>query len=105
MKAFSEPLKTTTRRIIYFDGSRNIFEELPSPPDHYHQQYLILGLGDLDGCICIARQRTEEDYVELVAMKKCGVAESWTSLFVLPNFEVDNSYIRPLIVRIYMVEY
>ncbi|KAM7492945.1 hypothetical protein LguiB_027554 [Lonicera macranthoides] len=76
--------------IAYFETTRNTFEALPSPPEHH--QYLIIGSGVLDECLCIARTRNIiEDDVEVVAMKKYGAAESWTTLYVLSILNVSSS--------------
>lgn len=48
----------TERRIIYFEPTRNMFEWLPSPPENqrYRSKYPVLGLGVLDGCLCVAQR-------------------------------------------------
>ncbi|KAM7492946.1 hypothetical protein LguiB_027555 [Lonicera macranthoides] len=83
---------TTETTIAYFEVTRNTFEPLLSPPDHH--QYFIIGSGVLDECLCIARRRRSiiEDDVEVVAMKKYGVAESWTTLYVLSILNVSSSF-------------
>ncbi|KAM7492944.1 hypothetical protein LguiB_027553 [Lonicera macranthoides] len=83
---------TIETTIAYFEATRNAFEALPSPPNHH--QYLIIGSGVLDECLCITRRRRNiiEDDIEVVAMKKYGVAESWTTLYVLSIFEVSRCF-------------
>ncbi|KAM7492942.1 hypothetical protein LguiB_027551 [Lonicera macranthoides] len=78
--------------IAYFETTRNTFEALPSPPDQH--KYLIIGLGVLDECLCIGRRSRNitEDEVEVVAMKKYGVAESWTTLYVLSILNVSSNF-------------
>ncbi|KAM7492943.1 hypothetical protein LguiB_027552 [Lonicera macranthoides] len=78
--------------IAYFEETRNTFEALPSPPDHH--QYSIIGSGVLDECLCLARRRRciIEDDVEVLAMKKYGVAESWTTLYVLSILNISRCF-------------
>ncbi|KAM7492947.1 hypothetical protein LguiB_027556 [Lonicera macranthoides] len=83
---------TIETTIAYFEETRNTFEALPSPL--YHRKYPIIGSGVLDRCLCIARKRDSiiEDDVEVVAMKNYGVAESWTTLYVLSIFKVSRRF-------------
>ncbi|KAM7490060.1 hypothetical protein LguiA_032981 [Lonicera macranthoides] len=83
---------TIGKTIAYFETTRNTFEALPSPPDHH--KYLIIGSGVLDECLCIGRRSRNitEDEVEVVAMKKYGVAESWTTLYVLSILNVSSNF-------------
>ncbi|KAM7492940.1 hypothetical protein LguiB_027549 [Lonicera macranthoides] len=83
---------TIGKTIAYFETTRNTFEALPSPPDH--RQYLTIGSGVLDECLCIGRRSRNmtEDDVEVVAMKKYGVAESWTALYVISILKVSSCF-------------
>lgn len=87
------PGEESDQTIIYFNESKNNFEVLPSPPEQNDHQYPLLGFGVLDGCLSIARRiegvhNCVEHNVEVVAMKKYGAAESWTTLYVLSNLLV-----------------
>ncbi|KAM7488751.1 hypothetical protein LguiB_026235 [Lonicera macranthoides] len=66
--------------IIYFDPIRNEIRELPIP---VRNGYLMLGLGELDGCLAISRRKI--DMIEVCTMKEYGVEESWSYLFKIPN--------------------
>ncbi|XP_057488638.1 uncharacterized protein LOC130774583 [Actinidia eriantha] len=57
------------------------------PPKHHSGDYL-LGLGALDGCLCMTRSenpRTLEGDIEVLVMKEYGVEISWTILFTISN--------------------
>ncbi|KAM7490061.1 hypothetical protein LguiA_032982 [Lonicera macranthoides] len=59
------------------------------------QQLLILKKQEIPSrCLCIARKRDNliDDDVEVVAMKNYGVAESWTTLYVLSIFKVSRRF-------------
>ncbi|KAM7485461.1 hypothetical protein LguiA_001470 [Lonicera macranthoides] len=82
------------RKIIWFDASKNIFKEFPSPKPKNRDRNAIVGLGVLDGCACIARtDNNHNDFegdVEVLTMKEYGVVESWTIMFVVSNVGVNR---------------
>lgn len=75
------------KKIVRFDAGKNLFEELPSPKLKSWDENGILGLGVLNGCICVAycRDGYGMDNVEVLTMKEYGVVESWTSMFIVKN--------------------
>lgn len=98
--------------IVYFDSHTDEFVELsmplvPNNGKHNSVIQLILGLGVLEGCLCMVRgvyERGDEvqsnymwedlafnktdlriNFTELLVMKEHGVGESWTSAFIMSN--------------------
>ncbi|KAF3617814.1 hypothetical protein FXO38_33760 [Capsicum annuum] len=53
---------------------------------------VIVGLGALNECLCIARLDNDKRDVEILVMKEYEVKESWTSLFSIRNLEIDPCY-------------
>ncbi|KAM7485487.1 hypothetical protein LguiA_001496 [Lonicera macranthoides] len=84
------------REIIHFDSRSNIFEEFLMPRPKHGDENGVVGLGVLDGQLCMARGdvRDEMGYenkfrsIEVLVMKEYGVVESWTSLFVVSNSDL-----------------
>ena len=50
---------------------------------------ILLSLGVLEGCLCMVRSckhlTDRMDRVEVLVMKKYGIKESWTTMFILSN--------------------
>ncbi|KAM7488526.1 hypothetical protein LguiB_026010 [Lonicera macranthoides] len=87
------------KKIIHFNPSSNKFGVLPSPKPKFLNKNKIIGLGILEGSLCMARGDNKNVFrpdVEILTMKEYGVAESWTTMFVLSNIPV-NRYDRGLI--------
>ncbi|XP_058195395.1 F-box protein At3g07870-like [Rhododendron vialii] len=85
----------STDRIVYFDPITDEFLELSAPPGRYSFRgfnRVILGLGVLEGCLCMARigcesgDEVEPGVIEFFVMRKYGVRESWSSIFVTSIF-------------------
>ncbi|KAF7146712.1 hypothetical protein RHSIM_Rhsim04G0209700 [Rhododendron simsii] len=84
------------RLIVCFDPLVDKFLEFSTPLPYYGETNVILGLGILYGCLCVARYCCcERGYgpdddpnpnIEVLIMKEYGVEESWTSLFVMSHF-------------------
>ncbi|KAL3507542.1 hypothetical protein ACH5RR_032924 [Cinchona calisaya] len=71
--------------IVRFDISTYQFNELPLLLDPAREENnddnrFILGLGVLDGCLCMCRDGKNWDRTEVLIMREYGVKESWTSL-------------------------
>ncbi|KAM7485685.1 hypothetical protein LguiA_001694 [Lonicera macranthoides] len=71
-----------SKKIIYFDPSRNLFEEFPSPPSQFGGKKAIFHLGVSGGYLCMVRLCRFN--IEVLIMKKYGIRESWTSLTTMP---------------------
>ncbi|KAM7488746.1 hypothetical protein LguiB_026230 [Lonicera macranthoides] len=69
-----------SKKIIYFDPSRNLFEEFPSPPSKFGDQNAIFYLGVSGGYLCMVRLSRSSFSIDVMIMKKYGIRESWTSL-------------------------
>lgn len=84
-----------SHQIIYFNPQTDVFETIPMPHPKREDGDCMLGLGDLLGCLCMARWehpgRTDECNVEVLAMKEYGVETSWTVMFIILCI-----YFRPL---------
>ncbi|XP_028056734.1 F-box protein At3g07870-like [Camellia sinensis] len=76
-------------QVIYFNPRKNIFRKLPMPLPKDGNGDILLGLGVLEGCLCMVRScehlTDRMDRVEVLVMKKYGIKESWTSMFILSN--------------------
>ncbi|CAL5393054.1 unnamed protein product [Camellia sinensis] len=76
-------------QVIYFNQRKNIFRKLPMPLPKDGNGDILLGLGVLEGCLCMVRScehlTDRMDRVEVLVMKKYGIKESWTSMFILSN--------------------
>nr|GLL31800.1 F-box/kelch-repeat protein At3g23880-like [Ipomoea trifida] len=75
-----------TRRphtIIYFKAESDEFKELPTLESHtYLERSFILGLGIIDGCLCMVCGGNEaEEKLQVWVMKEYGVKESWDNHF------------------------
>lgn len=69
--------------IVYFDAKTNELIELPVPkPRNTEEKWISVGLGVIDGCLCMIRSNNDQG--EVLVMKEYGVAESWTSIFRFP---------------------
>ncbi|XP_057488640.1 F-box/kelch-repeat protein At3g23880-like [Actinidia eriantha] len=78
----------SSHQIIYFNSQICEFEKVPMPPPKHHSGDYLLGLGALDGCLCMTRSenpRTLEGDIEVLVMKEYGVEISWTILFTISN--------------------
>ncbi|GMP55017.1 hypothetical protein CsSME_00019974 [Camellia sinensis var. sinensis] len=79
----------TPYQIIYFNPWKNIFKKLPMPQPKDGHGDILLGLGVLEGCLCMVRScqhpTNRMDRVEVLVMKKYGIKESWTTMFILSN--------------------
>ncbi|XP_058189863.1 F-box protein CPR1-like isoform X2 [Rhododendron vialii] len=73
--------------IVYFDATEEKFKEVPSPcceGEDMRDDERVHHLGVLGGWLCmVTYHRT--NHADVWVMKKYGVKESWTKLFVLPN--------------------
>ncbi|KAM7485463.1 hypothetical protein LguiA_001472 [Lonicera macranthoides] len=81
------------RKIIYFDSRSNIFEEFLMPRPKHGDENCIVGLGVLDGRLCMARgdemgNDNKCRSIEVLVMKEYGVVESWATLFVVSNMDL-----------------
>lgn len=76
-----------TQQIVCFDPLVDEFAEFSTPCNERRNE--ILGLGVLDGCLCVVCYghcgRDTPDIVVLI-MKEYGMEESWTRLFVISHF-------------------
>ncbi|XP_028113868.1 F-box protein CPR1-like [Camellia sinensis] len=76
-------------QIVYFNLRKNIFKKLPMPKPKDGDGDILLGLGVLDGCLCMVRScehpTNHVDRVEVLVMKKYGIKESWTTMLILSN--------------------
>ncbi|KAM7488524.1 hypothetical protein LguiB_026008 [Lonicera macranthoides] len=87
------------KKIVRFDAGKNIFEELPSPKLKSGNENVILGLGVLNGCLCMACRDGKD--VEVLTMKKYGAVESWTTMFIVTNSSMAPYYrdFTPLLLK------
>ncbi|KAM7489192.1 hypothetical protein LguiB_026676 [Lonicera macranthoides] len=92
---------TICRNIVRFDPRTNKFDVFPSPKSKFGNVNVIVGLGVLGGCLCMARADTEDQgRIEILTMKEYGVVESWTSMFVLSNLRLNpyHQSLTPLLI-------
>ncbi|CAL5337755.1 unnamed protein product [Camellia sinensis] len=88
----------STHQIVSFDPRSNKFKKvpMPQPKDEDGDGDIILGLGALDGCLCMTRfnnPRNFEGNVEVLAMKEYDMKSSWTVMFtILNSARVFRSY-------------
>ncbi|CAL5395567.1 unnamed protein product [Camellia sinensis] len=80
----------STQQIVSFDPRCDKFKKvpMPQPKDEDGDGDIILGLGALDGCLCMTRfdnPRNFEGNVEVLAMKEYGMKSSWTVMFTISN--------------------
>jgi F-box interacting protein len=80
---------TAYNTIIYFNPTNDVFEKVACPLPKSEEKHEIVGLGVLDGCLCMARWGLKGP-VEVLKMGEYGVAESWTILFALQNLDVPR---------------
>ncbi|KAM7485484.1 hypothetical protein LguiA_001493 [Lonicera macranthoides] len=83
------------KKIIWFDTCKNVFTELSSPEPKNGGKNAIVGLGVLEGNLCMARRNGKSNLergVEVLIMKEYGVVESWTTMFVISNVRVSGNY-------------
>lgn len=81
--------------IAYFDPITDEFVELPAPTQ---RKTVILGLGVLEGCLCMAQggcesgAEFEPSLIEVFVMREYGLGESWRSIFIMSNVELSRPY-------------
>ncbi|XP_028057192.1 uncharacterized protein LOC114261185 [Camellia sinensis] len=79
----------STHQIFSFDPRRDTFNKVPMPQPKDGDGDIILGLGAVDGCLCMARFDNPSIFggnVEALAIKEYGMKSSWTVLFTISNF-------------------
>nr|GME02396.1 F-box/kelch-repeat protein At3g23880-like [Ipomoea batatas] len=69
-------------KIIYFEGESDEFKELPTP-ELCGRESVVLGLGIIDGCLCMIHEGKEIGKNNVLVMKEYGVKKSWVSQFVI----------------------
>ncbi|XP_028056760.1 uncharacterized protein LOC114260765 [Camellia sinensis] len=76
-------------QIIYFNPWKNMFKKLPRPQPKDGDGDILLSLGILEGCRCMVRScehpTDHVDRVEVLVIKKYGIQESSTTMFILSN--------------------
>ncbi|KAG5531359.1 hypothetical protein RHGRI_026097 [Rhododendron griersonianum] len=93
--------RPTLNQIVYFDPLTNEFVELPMPqiPNNGQHVTIIIWLGVLEGCLCMARcvceaadctlevelDEVKPISIEVLVMKEHGMVESWTKAFIISN--------------------
>nr|GMD19447.1 F-box/kelch-repeat protein At3g23880-like [Ipomoea batatas] len=88
-----------SRNIVYFEAESDEFKELPTP-ELCRRESAILGLGIMDGCLCMVCEGKErgEKLLQVLVMKEYGVKKSWVCPFVISAsaselFSIEYSYI------------
>ncbi|XP_058201311.1 uncharacterized protein LOC131316058 [Rhododendron vialii] len=82
--------------IMYFNIQMNEFHEVPMPEPPMDVMLGVrskdqtLGLGVLDGCLCMLHRYSINHNVEVFAMKENGIRESWTTMFIIPNLTLGG---------------
>nr|GMD14933.1 F-box/kelch-repeat protein At3g23880-like [Ipomoea batatas] len=68
-----------SRNIVYFEAESDEFKELPTP-ELCRRESAILGLGIMDGCLCMVCEGKErgEKLLQVLVMKEYGVKKSWS---------------------------
>ncbi|OMO59933.1 hypothetical protein COLO4_33997 [Corchorus olitorius] len=69
--------------VLTFDLGQEKFGELINIPKDPEEHTRIVGVGILQGCLCVTRRIGFNKSFGIWAMKKYGVAESWTKLITL----------------------
>ncbi|OMO70215.1 hypothetical protein COLO4_28698 [Corchorus olitorius] len=69
--------------VLTFDLGQEKFGELINIPKDPEEDTRIVGVGILQGCLCVTRRIGFNKSFGIWAMKKYGVAESWTKLITL----------------------
>ncbi|XP_019182787.1 PREDICTED: F-box/kelch-repeat protein At3g23880-like [Ipomoea nil] len=87
------------KKVIYFQAESDEFKELPTPELHGWKS-AILGLGIMDGCLCMVHEGEERGEKKVLVMKEYGVKKSWVCQFVISAsafaselFSFEHSYI------------
>nr|GMD20378.1 F-box/kelch-repeat protein At3g23880-like [Ipomoea batatas] len=80
-------LQTGWNKIVYFDPESDEFKELPIPGGE--ESSVILGMGIINDCLCVALEQKE--LIQVLVMKEYGVEKSWVTEFniSLTNFEYE----------------
>ncbi|XP_058202734.1 F-box/kelch-repeat protein At3g23880-like [Rhododendron vialii] len=85
----------STHSIFSFDPLVDEFKKVPMPkPSKDGDEFILLGLGVLDGCICMIRHR--QCNVEVWVMEAYGVQNSWNVRFVINETFRVCSMFEPL---------
>ncbi|XP_058181418.1 F-box/kelch-repeat protein At3g23880-like [Rhododendron vialii] len=73
--------------ILEFNPQKNTFAKVLMPQS-YGKKTIILGLGALEGCLCMARldnRSNPRGNVEVLVMKGFGVEKTWIAMFTISN--------------------
>lgn len=73
--------------ILEFNPQKNTFAKVPMPQP-YGKKTIILGLGALEGCLCMARLDNPSNLggnVEVLVMKGFGVGKTWSAMFTVSS--------------------
>ncbi|XP_019176475.1 PREDICTED: F-box/kelch-repeat protein At3g23880-like [Ipomoea nil] len=102
-------------KIIYFDPVCDEFRILPTPDElrhfiiserryglRYGREKLIVGLGVIDDCICMAvlgeEYKIKTNKIQVLIMKEYGRQESWMTAFAIQLPEIPNRHIRSTLI-------
>ncbi|CAL5370614.1 unnamed protein product [Camellia sinensis] len=78
----------SSHQIVFFDPLIDEFREVPMPEPKDGDGDILLGIGVLDGCLCMARfdhPGNFEGNVEVLVMKEYGMQNSWAIMFSISN--------------------
>ncbi|XP_058198259.1 F-box protein CPR1-like [Rhododendron vialii] len=85
----------TPQCIFSFDPRVDKFKKVPMPkPPKDEDEFFLLGLGVLDGCLCMIRHRKRN--AEVWVMEAYGVQKSWNVRFVINKTFRVCSMFQPL---------
>ncbi|OMO95327.1 hypothetical protein COLO4_15974 [Corchorus olitorius] len=94
-------VRYSEQRIVCFDFEKEMFREVPSPPQYKHEPNDCLELGVIEDSLCACCYRDDDSYrFDIWVMKDYGVKESWTTQFRIKHTFLSDShcdYYYPLI--------
>lgn len=92
-------------QIICFDPRINKFKKVPMPEAKHGGEDVMLGLGAIDGCLCMSRWEDPSNGrsdIEVLAMKEYGMGKSWTCMLVISKSRIcRDSGLDDLVIFLY----
>ncbi|XP_050232608.1 F-box protein CPR1-like [Mercurialis annua] len=97
----SEPDDIKDRLIVSFNLEDERFRAVPIPDVLKHEEYLLVELGEVGGCLSMSTDDEREFLVEIWVMKEYGIIESWIRIFSTykPNLCLKSlltSHVKPI---------
>ncbi|XP_019192381.1 PREDICTED: F-box/kelch-repeat protein At3g23880-like [Ipomoea nil] len=81
-------LQTGLDKIVYFDPESDEFKEMSIPVPE-GESSVILGMGIIDECLCVALELERGGSIQVLVMKEYGVEKSWVTGFNISTIYLD----------------